>query len=539
MQGILAKAIIHIFAKKLSMRFYSFMFILPVLVFAQQPDTIATRFSKHIIASDMKKNLSVLASDEYEGRETGQKGQKMSAEYIKKYYQDLGIKPLNSKEIKDGYFQQYPLEVFDPQEVKLTLGKRSFRQNADFFSWANTIGDTSLSIDEITFCGYGINTLVYTDYAQLNLSDKAVMVLDGEPVKTDGTSAISQSAEPSPWAGNYRTKQSEAKKQGIRYLFIVDKDLQQSRKQFEHKISSSRMSTGNKASLATPLVFYISREMADEIIASTKNTSKNIEEKIQQTNKTVTFTVKAPITLVINQKQFGTSAENVLAYIEGTDLKDELVILSAHYDHLGIQDGKVYNGADDDGSGTVAVMQLAKAFQEAKKQGKGPRRSVLFLNVSGEEKGLLGSDYYTNYPIFPLSNTVCDLNIDMIGRLDDAHKNNSNYIYLIGSDKLSKDLHALSEKMNKVYTQLELDYRYNDENEPNRYYYRSDHYNFAKNGIPVIFYFNGVHADYHQETDEVGKIDFNKMEKITKFVFYNAWEIANRTERLKADAPRK
>jgi Zn-dependent M28 family amino/carboxypeptidase len=196
----------------------------------------------------------------------------------------------------------------------------------------------------------------------------------------------------------------------------------------------------------------------------------------------------------------------------------------------------VYNGADDDGSGTVAVIQLAKAFSEAKKQSRGPRRSILFLNVSGEEKGLLGSDYYTDHPVLPLEKTVCDLNIDMIGRLDDDHKNNSNYIYLIGSDKLSKDLHNISEQANKTYTKLELDYRYNDENEPNRYYYRSDHYNFAKNGVPVIFYFNGVHADYHQETDEVQKIDFNKMEKITKLVFFTAWEVANRTDRLKVDA---
>jgi Zn-dependent M28 family amino/carboxypeptidase len=160
---------------------------------------------------------------------------------------------------------------------------------------------------------------------------------------------------------------------------------------------------------------------------------------------------------------------------------------------------------------------------------------MLFLNVSGEEKGLLGSEYYTEHPVFGLEKTVCDLNIDMIGRLDDEHKTNSNYIYLIGSDKLSKDLHNVSEQANKIYTKLELDYKYNDENEPNRYYYRSDHYNFAKNGVPVIFYFNGVHADYHQETDEVQKIDFAKMEKITRLVFFTAWEIANRTERLKVD----
>jgi len=276
--------------------------------------------------------------------------------------------------------------------------------------------------------------------------------------------------------------------------------------------------------------------MANQLIGNKKNTPAAIAEKIIKTGKPVTFTVKTSLSVNISQKKFGISAENVMAYLEGSDLKEEVLVLSAHYDHLGIHEGKVYNGADDDGSGTVAIMQLAKAFAEAKKQGKGPRRSMLFLNVSGEEKGLLGSEYYSENPVFGLEKTVCDLNIDMIGRLDEDHAKNNNYIYLIGSDKLSKDLHNVSEQCNKTYTNIELDYRYNDENEPNRYYYRSDHYNFAKNGVPVIFYFNGVHADYHQETDEIEKIDFGKMEKITRLVFFTAWEIANRTERLKIDS---
>jgi Zn-dependent M28 family amino/carboxypeptidase len=164
---------------------------------------------------------------------------------------------------------------------------------------------------------------------------------------------------------------------------------------------------------------------------------------------------------------------------------------------------------------------------------------MLFLNVSGEEKGLLGSEYYSEHPIYELSKTVCDLNIDMIGRLDEAHEKNSNYVYLIGSDKLSSELHTISEQANKIYTKLELDYTFNDENDPNRFYYRSDHYNFAKNNVPVIFYFNGVHADYHQETDEVGKIDFNKMEKISRLVFFTAWQLANQTDRIKIDSSKK
>ncbi len=224
--------------------------------------------------------------------------------------------------------------------------------------------------------------------------------------------------------------------------------------------------------------------------------------------------------------------ENVLGYIEGSDLKDELIIITAHYDHLGKHDTLLFNGADDDGSGTVAIMEIAEAFMLAKRDGKGPRRSILIMPVSGEEKGLLGSKYYTDNPVFPLKKTIANLNIDMIGRIDNMHLD-GNYVYLIGSDMLSKDLHNISEETNKKHIGLELDYTYNTDDDPHRYYYRSDHYNFAKNNIPVIFYFNGVHEDYHKTTDTIEKIDFNKIEKITRFVFLTAWELANREERIR------
>ena len=223
--------------------------------------------------------------------------------------------------------------------------------------------------------------------------------------------------------------------------------------------------------------------------------------------------------------------ENVLGFIEGTDLKEEIIIITAHYDHLGKHEEKIYNGADDDGSGTVAVLEIAEAFMLAKKEGCGPRRSVLIMPVSGEEKGLLGSKYYTDHPIYPLEKTVANLNIDMIGRIDDWHEN-GDYVYLIGADMLSQELHDISEQTNEQYIGLDLDYTFNAEDDPNRYYYRSDHYNFAKNNIPVIFYFNGVHEDYHKTTDTVEKIDFQKIETITRLVFLTAWELANRNQRI-------
>jgi Zn-dependent M28 family amino/carboxypeptidase len=228
-------------------------------------------------------------------------------------------------------------------------------------------------------------------------------------------------------------------------------------------------------------------------------------------------------------------SENVVAFIKGTEKPDEIIVISAHLDHEGVKDGEIYNGADDDGSGTVAILEIAQAFKMAVKAGKGPKRSILFLHVTGEEKGLLGSQYYTENPLFPLANTVCDLNIDMVGRIDDRHKADPNYVYLVGSDKLSTELYNVSEEMNKKYTNISLDYKYNAENDPNRFYYRSDHYNFAKHNIPIIFYFNGTHEDYHRPSDTPDKINYELLENRTRLVFHTAWEIANREARITAD----
>jgi Zn-dependent M28 family amino/carboxypeptidase len=229
-------------------------------------------------------------------------------------------------------------------------------------------------------------------------------------------------------------------------------------------------------------------------------------------------------------------SENVVAFIKGSEKPEEIVVISAHLDHEGIKDGEIYNGADDDGSGTVAMLEIAQAFKMAVKAGKGPKRSILFLHVTGEEKGLLGSKYYTDVaPLFPLANTVCDLNIDMVGRIDDRHKADPNYVYLIGSDKLSTELHNISEAVNKKYTNINLDYKYNDENDPNRFYYRSDHYNFAKNNVPIIFYFNGTHADYHKPSDTPDKINYELLENRARLVFHTAWEVANMDKRIIAD----
>lgn len=230
--------------------------------------------------------------------------------------------------------------------------------------------------------------------------------------------------------------------------------------------------------------------------------------------------------------------ENVIGWIQGSEKKDEYIIISAHYDHVGIENQKIYYGADDNGSGTSAILEIAEAFMLAKKNGNPPKRSIVFMLVAGEEVGLLGSQYYTDSsPVFPLSQTVVNLNTDMIGRIDEKYRQlqNTNYVYLIGSDRLSRELHLLQESVNKQSVNLVLDYTYNDINHPEMLYYRSDHYNFAKKDIPVIFYFSGLHEDYHQPTDTPDKIHYPKMTKIAQLIFLTAWEIGNRTERIKPD----
>ncbi|GGF23122.1 M28 family peptidase [Flavobacterium limi] len=228
-------------------------------------------------------------------------------------------------------------------------------------------------------------------------------------------------------------------------------------------------------------------------------------------------------------------SENIWAFIEGSEKPNEILVISAHYDHVGVQNGEVYNGADDDGSGTVALLEMAKAFAKAKKDGNGPKRSILFLHVTGEEHGLHGSRYYSENPLYPLANTIADINIDMIGRRDAEHVKTNNYVYVIGANRLSTDLHNAVVSQNDKYIKMDLDFKFNDPKDPNRFYERSDHYNFAKHGIPAVFFFNGVHEDYHGKDDIAEKIEYDALTKRTKLAFVVAWELANRENRPVVD----
>lgn len=226
---------------------------------------------------------------------------------------------------------------------------------------------------------------------------------------------------------------------------------------------------------------------------------------------------------------------NILAYFEGTDKKDEVLIISAHYDHIGMRGQDVFNGADDNASGSSAVTEIARILSFAAANGMKTRRSVVCMLMTGEEKGLLGSMYYVNDPVFPLDKTIADINIDMIGRTDQKYEGNKSYIYVIGSDRLSKDLHKANEDITRLYSHLTMDYTYNAEDDPNRYYYRSDHYNFAEKGIPAIFFFSGVHEDYHRITDDPEKIIYDKYLKVVQHAFLLAWRLANQEQRPALD----
>jgi len=457
---------------------------------------VAKHYYNFITKEDLYKNLSVLASDEYEGRETTTKGQKMAAEYIKNHFKNLNISPGNKGE----YFQSFNVNVTDFTRVTFVLNKDTLSIIDDFYMIGGT-KDTSLSNKKIIDVNYGIQESNYNDYSNIDVTNKIVILKQGVPedIKVDFS-----------W-NNWRKKVKTAMKNGAIAVITVKKDYKKSVSILSDYLLNPEMKMHYDAKIQNKLIpnICISKDFYKNNFKSSNNfASISIDIKY-----------KAP-------------SENVLGYIEGSEKKEELLVISAHYDHLGFDNGQVCNGADDDGSGTVALMSIAKAFQKAKDNGQGPKRSILFLSVSGEEKGLWGSKYYTDNPVYPLKNTIADLNIDMVGRKDSLH-DDYNYIYVIGSDKISNDLHIINETVNKNHFGFFLDYTYNDENDPNHFYYRSDHYNFAKNGIPVIFYFSGVHEDYHKPTDDVDKINFDKLEKLSRYIYLTAWELVNRDEKIK------
>ncbi len=486
---------------------------LSINLFAQDPT--AKKYADLITESDLKENLTILASDAFEGRETGKRGQKIAAAFVRANFEEYGL----TGPVDGGYFQPVELYTSIPGEIYVKAGTSKYNNFEDVVYYGSTESNGDVTVP-IVFVGKGSKE----DFDQVNVDGKAVVIMVGKDE-------------------NFRAPLGIAREKGAKITFVVNPDpnaFPELLSQFKGFLSGGSLSVENPKSKPSKSggTFFVSTAVAAKLLNTTlEKLNKAVAEDVKKTPlkkiKPGSVTYKTSMEVKVLK------SENVLGFLEGTDKKDEIVIITSHYDHIGISksgDGdRINNGADDDGSGTVSVMQLAKVFAQAKKDGKGPRRSILFMTVTGEEKGLLGSDYYTQHPIFPLDKTVVDLNIDMVGRRDPQHKDSAAYVYVIGSDKLSTELHTLSEATNKATVNLIFDYTYNDQNHPERLYYRSDHWNFAKNNIPIIFYFDGIHEDYHQPSDEVDKIEFDLLAKRAQTVFYTAWEIANRDARIVAD----
>ncbi|MFM1932853.1 MAG: hypothetical protein RL226_2156 [Bacteroidota bacterium] len=502
-----------------------------VLLNNHYADSIAVKYSETITAEELKQHLNILASDKFEGRETGMPGQKAAAEYIVNYFNSLGVPPC----VDGSYLQEFPLRTEKTVDATMAVDEKAHAFFDDFYFFPG-FNQTNLK-GNLTFAGYGIESAYYNDYANLNAKNKILVVLDGEPFDKSGASLVTGVQGASEWSGDWRLKRDVAMKNGATALIILNRDYDQYTGRIKYWLTNPGMKLDMAREERQEVLptYFVRPEVFDAMVGGAKKRQAFIK-KISKSRNPISKPLKSRVDININREVNTFTSENILCYIEGSDplLKHELVVITAHYDHVGVINGEIHNGADDDGSGTVAAMEIAEAFMAAKKDGFGPRRSVLVMLVSGEEKGLLGSEWYTEFPVFPLESTVVDLNIDMIGRKDAEHAD-SNYVYLIGSDKLSTTLHQLSEKVNESFVGLTLDYTYNDPKDPNRYYYRSDHYNFAKNNIPCIFYFSGVHEDYHKPTDDTDKIMYEKTATIAQLVFLTGWEVANREKRLVVD----
>jgi hypothetical protein len=499
------------------MRQSIFIFLIFTYFFAFSQEDLSIEYASTITVSDLNSHLEVLASDALRGRETGESGQKMAAAYIGHFFNQTGLEPIVYSASGPSYFQKFNLLQMQQGEAWIRI-KDQVYENFNDFVYSGFTGIENPLKSKLVFVGSGNEEI----YKSVDIKGKNVLIYHmGDIVERNKKAEL---------AANY----------GASHVFIIqagsDADFGRIVNMYKRIMGNSRLTFTPPEDMGEQDYFLISPAIGAEILGVPVNKLENIVKNTDAGNtkdmmrmglEEITFFAKRQIAKI--------ETENVLGFIEGTDKKNEYIIITAHYDHIGMDGQDVFNGADDNGSGTVAIMEMAEAFALAKQNGHGPRRSILFMALTGEEKGLLGSTYYVANPALPLEQTITNLNIDMIGRIDEVHKNNSEYVYLIGSDKLSQTLHDVSERVNATYSNLELDYTYNSDNDPNRFYYRSDHYNFAKNNIPIIFYFNGVHEDYHKTTDTIDKISFEVLEKRTRLIFHTAWKIANMEESIPLD----
>lgn len=484
-----------------------------IMASAQETDK-ASKYAPLISAKGLKEKLTIVASAEMEGRETGMPGERRAAAYIEEQFKKIGLQPGNG----NSYQMTYPVYKDEVSDKTLRVNGRSFEWDKQYFFNLQSVSNGTVTMNTSVFAGYGIvdSAKAINDLAGLDVKGKMVMVLEGD----GGTGSA---------AGSSFAKMNNLRRAGAAGVLMISTSFPK---------ATATATTGNiyfRQSTAAPFVsLTISVEVASALLGRTSTLSINDLKAVKK------GTYTAEMQLMVTKKTTTLETSNVIGILPGTDKKDEYVFLTAHHDHLGVRNGQIYYGADDDGSGTVSVIQMAEAFAAAAKKGDRPRRTIAFMTVSGEEKGLWGSEYYSDHPIFPLDKTTVNLNTDMVGRVDTERTtaDSLNYVYVIGHDKLSSELALINEAVNNKHTKLTLDYKYDDPKDLNRIYYRSDHYNFARKGVPILFFYDGMlKADYHKISDTVDKINFELMQKRVQMIYYTAWEIANRDNMIKRDIP--
>ena len=510
---------------------------------------------KKITYSDLESYVSFLASPLLKGRKDGEEGLEIAAQYIASQAKLIGLKPANGS----SYFQPYPIirKSMDPDQTKIQIisdGKDTVTLKNPFFQLVPT-GPSDLIIEgEVVFAGYGIKAdkYKYNDFANIQMEGKILLIMERAPMSEDGKKC--QFAEPN-WSTslNFQMKLpvlmfSKAKA----ILFVPDpksgyKSLSESGPGFAGYLNTSVTLNSEKEVVNTfmqamPKVIFINKSIADALLNGTGHTLEELQKKIDSTLTPNSFLIpnkQLKITEVsIKEEKI---LNNVGGYIEGSDpvRKNEVVVFSGHYDHIGITGNKVNPGADDDASGCASLLSMAEAFQSLDKK---PLRSILFLWVSGEEIGLFGSQSYINNPLFPLDKTVADLNMDMIGRVKgiadttaDHPMTGPNSVFVI-TDNQSKELTEIANEIDKK-SPLDFDYSLSGRNHPLQLFARSDHYNFVKKDIPVLFFSTGLHTDYHTPGDVIEKIDFKKLELVTRTMYNIGLAVANKKTRLIVDNP--
>lgn len=489
-----------------------------------------------ITVRDLKKHLSFLASDELGGRYTFSPSNRIAARYLASELESYGYRGAG---LNGSFFQPIPLSyrAVDPGSSRTTI--ISVGEKRDFKYLDAFIAEIPANINisgGLVFAGYGISSPKnkHDDYSGINVSGKIVVICSGQPGSVKGVRLPDEEQGASPAAAHGAA--GLIKIADAQTLLGWDQNKAFLASQQQMSLPPKPTASGKtlpEITAGPELIKALAKAMGKESSDLTSIPLKVAPSEIPAT---------AEVKLQVDVKD-APPAQNVVGILDGADpkLKDEYVVFSAHYDHLKTSEkGEVYHGADDDGSGTVSVLEIAQAFSV----GPRPRRSLLIVFHTGEELGLYGSEYNTDYdPVVPLAKLVADFNIDMVGRSRpagdddplDARLTDKDSIYIIGADKLSTELNKLNEQTNLETARMRFDYTYNDENHPERFYYRSDHYHYAKHGVPIIFYFTGVHRDYHRPSDVVEKIDFEKMERIDRMIFATGWRVANLDHRVVVD----